>query len=111
MIVPRINGWTIDTIIKTWQNDLKVQSNHFIQHASQVRHWDNQLLNNTKKLISLQKQVAKVVEAQTSLDVTLEKIRVCTFFVLAFFIFNVFVEFLNRTHKKILNKDTTRNVI
>jgi len=73
--VPRIAGWTIDTILRTWQQELDEHVNTFMQQASQIKHWDNKLFQNSSQVIQLQKEVAKVFEAQKSMDITLGKIK------------------------------------
>jgi len=72
---PRIVGWTIDTILCTWREELEQHVKSFMQQAAQIKQWDQKLFEKSSEVIQLQKDVAGVFEAQKLMDSTLEKIK------------------------------------
>ena len=62
-------------MLRTWNEELDSHVQGFMTQASQIKHWDNILLKNSEKVLSLQNDINSLVESQTTLNMDIDKIR------------------------------------
>lgn len=70
-----ITGRTVEEIIKEWNAELQERAGKFRKQANAIAEWDRRILQNRDILLTLESEVAKVVETQGSLDRQLELIE------------------------------------
>ncbi|KAM7277482.1 hypothetical protein ACFE04_019348 [Oxalis oulophora] len=70
-----ITGKTVEEIIKEWNEELQERTNKFRKQANAIAEWDKRILQNRNVLLSLEIEVAKVVESQSHLERQLELIE------------------------------------
>lgn len=70
-----ITGRTVEEIIKEWNAELQERAGKFQKQANAIAEWDRRILQNRDILLTLESEVAKVVETQGSLERQLELIE------------------------------------